>query len=279
MPNRVARLLIGLALLGAGAMQAHDLWIEPSGFTPAPGTRLAVRLRIGQLFQGDPFPRDPKFLVRFAVIATGGAGGRGGAAGAAAESPIPGVPDTDPAGFLVSGPPGLYELVYASSHAAVELDAAKFERYLADEGLEKISALRARRGQNGSPAKEIYSRCAKSLIAVGGDPGSGQERVLGLELELVPEKNPYTLAPGQELPVRLLYRGAPLAGAKVAAVPKDQPSRQVAARTDAQGRVRLVLDRPGTWLVKAVHMIAAPPASGAQWESFWASLTFALPAR
>jgi uncharacterized GH25 family protein len=76
----------------------------------------------------------------------------------------------------------------------------------------------------------------------------------------------------------LLYHGAPLAGAKVAALPKDQPSRQIAARTDAQGRVRLVLDRPGVWLVKAVHMIPAPPGTGAEWESFWASLTFALPA-
>jgi hypothetical protein len=65
----------------------------------------------------------------------------------------------------------------------------------------------------------------------------------------------------------------------VAALSKGQPSRQVAARTDAQGRVRLPLGGSGVWLVKAVHMIAAPAGSGADWESFWASLTFALPAR
>jgi uncharacterized GH25 family protein len=261
-----ACLALVLALLCAGSLWAHDLWIEPSAFMPAPGTRLAVRLFIGQLFRGDVFPRDPKYLVRFAVIGSGG------------EAPIPGVPDTDPAGFLVSGRPGLYELVYTSRHAEVELDAAKFEKYLAEEGLDKISALRARSGRSAAPAKEIYSRCAKSLIAVGEDAGSGHDRVLGLTLELIPEQNPYTLAAGQELPVRLLYRGQPLAGAKVAAVPKDQPARMVAARTDAQGRVRLRLGGAGVWLLKAVHMIAAPPGSGADWESFWASLTFALPA-
>jgi len=256
-----------LALLSAGSLRAHDLWIEPSAYTPAPGTRLAVRLFIGQLFRGDVFPRDPKYLVRFAVIGQGG------------ESPIPGVPDTDPAGFLVTGRPGLYELVYTSRQASVELDAARFEKYLAEEGLETISALRARRGQSAAPSKELYSRCAKSLIAVGGDAGSGHDRVLGLTLELIPEANPYTLAAGQELPLRLLYRGQPLAGAKVAAVPKDRPASQVAARTDAHGRVRLRLAGAGVWLIKAVHMIAAPPGSGADWESFWASLTFALPAR
>jgi hypothetical protein len=28
------------------------------------------------------------------------------------------------------------------------------------------------------------------------------------------------------------------------------------------------------WLIKAVHMIPAPPGSNADWTSFWASLTF-----
>jgi uncharacterized GH25 family protein len=266
MIGRVARLALGLALLGAAGLAAHDMWIEPSGYEPAAGTRIAVRLRIGQLFQGDPFPRDPQLLVRFAMVGNGG------------EAPIPGVAGTDPAGFLVTGPPGLYQLVYASRAAEVELDAARFEKYLAEEGLERISAWRARAGKTAAPVKELYSRCAKSLIAVGGDGGSGYDRVLGLTLELIPEKNPYALAAGEQLPVRLLYRGAPLAGAKVAAVPRDQPSRQVAARTDAQGRVRLPLGGSGVWLVKAVHMIAAPPGSGADWQSFWASLTFALPA-
>jgi hypothetical protein len=53
----------------------------------------------------------------------------------------------------------------------------------------------------------------------------------------------------------------------------------VTARTDGRGRATLKLDRPGFWLVKAVHMIPAPADAGADWESFWASLTFAVPSR
>ena len=37
------------------------------------------------------------------------------------------------------------------------------------------------------------------------------------------------------------------------------------------------LTPPGVWLVKAVHMVPAPAASGADWESLWASLTFEVP--
>jgi uncharacterized GH25 family protein len=145
------------------------------------------------------------------------------------------------------------------------------------EGLEAISAQRAKRGQTGEPVKEVYSRCAKSLVAVGGGAGAGFDRALGLPLELVPEVNPYTLKGGGELPVRLLYQGKPLAGALVMALQKDRPEPKLTARSDSKGRVKLRLDRPGVWLVKAVHMVPVARETGADWESFWASLTFEMP--
>jgi len=271
MIRRAVLCCCALALLVASGVQAHDFWIDPSSFRPAPGQRVLVRLRVGQKFKGDPVPRDPSLLRRFSVFS----GMKGGAAGG--ETPVPGVAGAEPAGFATVSAPGLNMITYASGRSAVELDAAKFNTYLADEGLESIAALRAKKGQSAAPAKEVFSRYAKSFLAVGGAGGPGYDRVLGLTLELVPEKDPTALAPlpqGIELPVRLLYLGKPLAGALVAAFTRDQPDARVTARTDAAGRVRLRLDHPGVWLVKAVHMIPAPAESGADWESFWASLTF-----
>jgi len=261
-----------IGLLAAPALQAHDFWMEPANFTPAAGERVAVRLRVGEGFRGDPVPRDPQRIERFAAV------------GASGEVPIPGIPNGEPAGFLALNAPGLYLLVYDSAHASVELEGKKFEEYLALEGLETISALRAKRGQTAAPVKEIYSRCVKSLVAVGTGPGAagaakGFDRSLGLPLELVPEANPYTLKGGGELTVHLDYRGKPLAGALVMALQRDRPEPRIAVRSDARGRVKLPLDRPGVWLVKAVHMVPAPKESGADWESFWASLTFDVPRR
>jgi len=254
-----------VAALAVSAVRAHDFWIEPSTFTPAPGQRVAVRLRVGQDLRGDPVPRDPRILQRFLV------------AGPAGDAPVPGVPNIDPAGVTVFQEPGLHTIVYDSGRTPVELDAAKFETYLKDEGLEKISALRAKRGQSAAGASEVFSRCAKSLLAVAGGSGAGWDRAFGERLELVAEKNPYMLTGGGALPLRLLYEGKPLAGALVAALQRNRAGAKVTARTDAQGRVRLELDRPGLWLVKAVHMIPAPAETGADWESFWASLTFEAP--
>jgi uncharacterized GH25 family protein len=267
------RALVLLALLGlfvVGPVLAHDFWIEPSTFRPAQGGRVAVRLRVGQGLQGDPVPREPQRIERFAAV-----GGMG-------ETGVPGVPGMDPAGWVSPSSPGLLWIVYDSSHETVQLDSAKFDSYLGEEGLERIRKLRP--AANTGPVKEIYSRCAKSLLSVGdigGKGGTGYDRVLGLELELVAEKNPYALKPGEELPLRLLYHGKPLDGALLVAIPKSAkaaPDARASARSDRQGRAALRLDRPGVWLVKAVHMVPAPKGSGAEWESLWASLTFELPA-
>ena len=250
-------------LASSSALRAHDLWIEPSSFRPAPGQRVAVRLRVGEAFRGDPTPRMTARIERFAAVGPGGA-----------EIALPGVEGGDPAGWATLPSSGTWLLVYDSNHASVELEGAKFEAYLAEEGLERISRLRAQRGQTAAPAREIYSRCAKALVAVGNGPAQGADRVLGLPLELVPAASPAGLEAGDELPVKLLFRGKPLAGALVVAIPRDAPDAPVSGRTGADGRVRLRLDRPGDWLVKAVHMEPAPAGSGADWESFWASLTF-----
>lgn len=253
-------LMIGLA--AAPAARAHDFWIEPSAYTPAPGQRIAVRLRVGDHFPGDPFARTPKRIERFAVL------------GGGAEAAVPGIEGGDPAGYLVAGGPGLYQIVYDSNHASIELTGEKFEQHLAEQGLERISALRKRAGRSAVPAKEIYSRSVKALIAVGGGSGEGYDRPAGLPLELIPEKNPFLLSPGSELPLRLLYRGKPLAGAWVQARNPRRPGETVSGRTDGEGRLRLRLASGGPWLVKAVHMIPAAKESGADWESLWASLTF-----
>ena len=101
-----------------------------------------------------------------------------------------------------------------------------------------------------------------------------KDRSLGFILELVAERNPYTMAVGQDLPVRLTYEGRSLAGALVVAINRSNPSDKLTARSDKDGRVRFRLPRTGVWLIKAVHMIPAQPGVGAEWSSYWASLTF-----
>jgi hypothetical protein len=240
------------------------MWIEPSTFSPRAGQIVSVRLRVGQDFLGDPLPRDPALIREFVVEdATG-------------RRPLIGRDGGDPAGYLRVAQPGLLVVGYGSNPSAVELAPEKFNQYLKDEGLDAAAALRAQRNEMSSIAHELFSRCAKSLVLAGPVAEGQADRRLGFTLELVAERNPYTLRSGEEFPVRLTYENRPLANALVVAMNRLNPSEKVSARTDRNGRVRLRLRSGGAWLIKAVHMVPAPAGSKAEWASFWASLTFEL---
>jgi uncharacterized GH25 family protein len=265
--SRTMRRLAATALtfvFGVASVSAHDMWIEPTTFTPETGEIVGARLRVGQDFLGDPLARDTSLINEFVFADTSG------------RRPLVGRDGGDPAGFQRVAQPGLVVIGYRSRPSAVQLPAERFEQYLKEEGLDSIAKVRAARGESGTSAREVFMRCAKSLLWSGSITSGPADRRLGFPLELVAERNPYASRDDENLPVRLTYEGRPLQGALVVAMNHANPSHRISARSDADGRVRLRLRPGGMWLVKAVHMIPAPPGSGAQWASFWASLTFEL---
>lgn len=288
-----------MAFFAATPIFAHDFWIEPDSFRPPPGTVVAVHLRVGQNLDGDLVPRANHLIDRFVMVTESG------------EVPIVGPDAGEPAGRVRPEAPGPAVIGYRSLTTPIELEATKFEAYLREEGLETIIDERAARGDRAKTGREIYSRCAKSLLRVepaapGGaavgqtgassgsqaaskpakavkTPAQGKDkrplyqRPLGFTLEIVPLADPYAMKPGSSLPVQVLHEGKAIANVLVVAMNAEAPMKKISARTDKAGRTSLALDRPGFWLVKAVHMRPAPAASGADWESLWASLTFELP--
>ena len=248
-----------LLALGAGA-QAHDFWIEPSTYRPAPGTILEVGLRHGTSFQGLPFGRDPTHFKRFSV------------SGPSGEKPVFGRPGRDPAGWIQIDQTGPLILAYVSTAQTVELEPEAFEAYLLKEGLERIVQVRAQQGHSQTPGRELYSRCAKALVQAGGI--SGPDRRLGMELELVLQARPDSLRPG--MPLQLLFRDQPLAGALVTCTSIDPDWTHHSARTDSQGQVQIPLRHLGPQLCKSVHMTPADNDLEADWQSFWASLTLEI---
>jgi len=255
-------MLIVVAAMNGASLAAHDMWIDPTTFSPQSGQIVGVRLRVGQDLLGDPIPRDPALINQFVFEDEAG------------RKPLIGRDGADPAGFLRVAMPGLLVIGYRSNASAVELTPEKFNQYLKEEGLDAVAALRAHRHETGAKAREIFSRCAKSLVLSGSASDKQGDRPLGFPLELVAEKNPYAISDGQDLPVRLTYENRPLAGALVVAMNRLNPSEKLTARTDSDGRVRFRLRAGGMWLIKAVHMVPAPAGSNADWASFWASLTF-----
>lgn len=258
------RIPVLLLLLAAVPASAHDFWVEPSTFHPEPGAKVALFLRSGENDVAEPVPRREARIDRFEVLGPG------------TKVPARGAEGRDPAGEFVPPSAGGWLAVYRSRPQSITLEPAAFEAYLREEGLDHVIAEREAKGHSRVDGREIYSRCAKALIRVGGD-GSGFDRVVGLRLELVPEADPSALGPDRLLSVRLEFEGKPLPGALVLARAKGAGDRPIRGRTDAAGRATLELPGPGPWLVTSVHMVPAPVSSHVDWESLWASLTFLAP--
>ena len=254
----IGRLSLLVLCLPAAAL-AHDFWIEPSSFRPPVGQTFTASLRVGEEFVGDPVPRISPQIERFFVRQNNH------------DYTVNGLEHQDPAGYLRLDTPGPAVIAFRSKPVHLDLAADKFEQFLRLQGLEKISASRASRGETAKPDRELFSRCAKSIVTVGtSSSDAGNYDPVGLRLELIPERSHKT----DSASFRLLFEGKPLAGALVSALFRDIVLPKMSARTDAKGRVTLPLKQSGVWLVETVHMVAAPAGSNADWESLWASLTF-----
>jgi hypothetical protein len=253
----------------AAALPAHDYWIEPSTFRPKPGEAVLLSHRVGERLAGEAVPRNPLAIVRFDLVSGDGE-----------TSPVPGRDGVDPAGFVKVGVAGPALVVFQSTRSFVELLPGKFDEYLALEGLEKIQLQREKLGRGKELGREAFSRSAAAWLCVGGSGASRSPapaaRPAGLDLEIEPDHDLCAARAGQEVGFRVLFRGKPVAGLLAVALSRTGEQLPIAVRTDRQGRFRFKLETPGFWLIKAVEMQPLLGVPNADWESFWASLTFEL---
>ena len=256
-----------------GSAEAHQSWLAPSTYRAQAGDTVIITCFVGTGFRGELKPYATTRTLKLSLQGKKLIDLRPGAMNG--DLTMSRFVTADDGGGLVS---------YQSTFVPIELEAAEFDRYLALEGLDVPLRARADMGANAGPGRERYARCSKTWI--GGRDLGRLTKPVGLPLELVPLGDPEA---SSSLRVRLLYQGKPLPGALVKAwnrplahgtSPEDAATRDsigVAgqARTDSEGIAVLPVDHPGEWMVNAVHMIPCRDRTVADWESLWASLTFA----
>ncbi len=253
--------------LNAGA---HEFWIEPSGYAAKTGERIGVALRVGEHFKGEPVERKSDRIERFAAL-------RLNESPVPAETKIDGKDGDEPAGQFTPKKPGLYAVIYDSNHSQIELAGEKFESYLKEKGLDAIIERRRQRKESDRPAREIYSRCAKSLIVVTGDASNkkpARDRAVGMPLEIVAQFDPLAEKTPRAMTFQIVYDGKPLQNVQVTALSQTQKQPAQKKRSDKNGMVTFRVGDGGPWLIECTHMRPTPERDDADYESFWASLTF-----
>ncbi len=135
--------------------------------------------------------------------------------------------------------------------------------------------LRSQPGESAKPGRELASQYAKALVRSGiGD--ATYAKPVGFVIELVPENDPFSLKVGDRLPMRLFWKGKPAHGLMVMATHPGSAESYAVGLTDSEGRVYVTLNASGKWRLHAIAMERCADEQKADWESYWASLTFEI---
>ncbi len=247
------------------AANAHEFWIDPESHAVAENSQIVAHLRVGELYEGASYSFLPPRFQRFDFAFDG------------EVAPVPGTIGDRPALTMNAPGDGLVTLVHATTASEITWeDFADFEAFVLHKDAGWTLDAHRERGLPEANVTEIYSRYAKSLIAVGS--GDGEDAELGLLTEIVALENPYTSNLEDGLDVKLLYEQRPRRDEQIEIFEKA-PSGEVAVvlvRTDDKGVATIPVNPGHRYMLDAV--VLRDGGEAAQWESLWANLTFAVPA-
>ncbi len=262
--HRIAAIVVTAAHLASG----HDLYLMPDKFVVAPGVPLRVVYQNGDAFPKGSTSTRPDRLRNTRLLSKSGT--------SEFEKITPEAEQTT-ASVLTKGA-GLAILTSSTIPNFIELDAAKFKSYLEHENLTNAVQWREQNGETDKAGRERYSKYVKSLIRVEKSDGFFKERT-GLTIEIIPEVDPYSVKPGARLPVQVLFRGKPAIDVAVesAWLEGGRSVMENIGRTDRQGRIVIPVKAIGPHRLHAIVMERCAEPKAADWESFWASLTFEIP--
>lgn len=262
--RRVAIVSALLFVMTAAALAAHDLFLKLDSYFVAPNAVLAVRVLNGTFTESEgAVTRDR--LRDIAVVTP---------TGVARIDTTAWQADGDTSLLTVTtGASGTYVIGASLRPRELRLEAKEFNAYLAHDGIPDVLAARRKAKELNRPARERYSKHVKALVQVGEQRSDSYQTALGYPAELIPLDNPYSLRPGDRFRVRAVVDGEPVVNQLVVAGGPIAP-RQV--RTDSAGVARMRVGSPGAWYVKFIHMRAAAGDPSIDYESKWATLTFAV---
>lgn len=256
-------LALGLALTIVGHVAAHDTFVMPQKFRVFKGETVIIGFH-----SSDGFPESAQLLKRLQDPAVHTPSG-----------PVP-IENVKADGMRMTAsitvPHSGHVIVTAvNGTATTDMKADEFVAYLKEEGLTHVVDARVQRGEADKPGKERYTMYAKTILMADA-PNDGYKKVVGFPIEMIPEKDPYQLKPGESLPVRVLFRGAPARNldVKAASTAGEGQKQHSVGRTDVDGRINVPVTS-GKWRLKAIHMERSSKPD-VEWESFWTTLTFEI---
>lgn len=257
--------ILSLLFMLISSLLAHEFWLHPDKFIYRRGEKINIRFLVGENFEGENWKgnRDRVQLLKLYY---------GGVSDNLSEylSDTPG--DSLELTMLDEG---TCLVAFNSTNSFIEIEAAKFNEYLREDGLANAIEWRKQYNETDSMGREYYQRCAKTLIQVGNVKDKTFSTNTGMPVEIIPLSNPYQLKHNDSLRVKILYEQMPLPGALVKIWHRQNGltlKQQLSANEN--GEVIFPVKTAGTWMVSIVKMKRLEKDDKAGWQSYWGSLTW-----
>jgi uncharacterized GH25 family protein len=249
-------LLFCALLLSAAPAPAHDMWIEVRDYTPAAGEEITMTLAYDHHLPAREFlPKerlDEIFLLR----------PDGSKVAIKGYSEVEYKTEAAPAG--------------TGSHLVVATQKGAFW----NKTTEGYQSGKSKKDVKDAIACTYSAKFAKAVVNVGEAAGDVLAKPLGHDLEIVPQADPAALGGGDYLPLKVLFKGKPLAGADVVATyvgfSREKNTFAYATKSAADGTAKIRMATPGAWLVAAHYKEDYPDQATCDQNSFAASLTFEI---
>lgn len=268
--TRLAMLSVALMAATAALATAHDMFLKPAQFFVKENAALDMVLINGT------FTKSENSIARnrLADISLLGPAGRTRIDTSAWKA----VTDTS---FLSvkAGAAGTYVLGVSTRSNIIPLTGPEFNEYLESDGIPDVLAARKRDGEMDRAVKERYHKHVKAMVQVGDVRSDHYATALGYPAEVIPVENPYGLKAGATFHFKAVVDGKPVANQYVQYGGRTAAGGRIdmkAVRTNAEGIGEIRLAPAGTWYVKFINMTRLSGDAEADYESKWASLTFAV---
>jgi uncharacterized GH25 family protein len=246
--------------------QAHEFWLQPVKFFLRPGERTDVRFVVGENFMGEPWDLKAHRVEKLDLYHS-----------SSTKNLLDSIKDDIKKNLSITfKEEGTHLIVMESDNAFSELEGAKFNEYLTEDGLDDAFSQRKKTNTLDKAGKEFYRRYSKLLIQVGNKRDDTYKKVIGSPIEVVPETNPYTFKRGDLVKFKILADGKPVFGVKVRVWNRFQNRTLIQpVYPEKNGIIEARISNPGPWMVSVVRMVPSKEP-GADWQSYWASLTFGV---
>lgn len=260
-------LMLTILLAGTWAVEAATWWILPSNYFFEVGETARIGFVQGEEFKAEPWPLTQSQVVRLEHYR----------AGLGVKDLRASIQNDDRERLTIKfdrAGTQLFALQSATQFKA--WDATEFNAFLEENGLEYILAKRKENGTHDKPAGERLGVYTKLLLQVGDTFDEVYKKAVGFPLEIIPERNPYSLQSGDVMRFKILKDGKPVFGVRVKVWNrKDNRTTLQNIYTEKDGTMETRLSSAGPWMISVVQTEPSKTA-GAEWDTSSASFVFGI---